>query len=155
RNYLVNAPHAEPVALAGKRIIVTGPSPRSLGFETARILASWGAHVVVTTRTNTDATIAALRATLDVTRRDNIAGHALDLCDRVSVQDFAQWYHQHANGILDVLINNAGIHLDLLAQWKQPKLTADGFELHWRTNYLGTAHLTQLLLPCLIAAGAQ
>ena len=34
--------------MAGRNVIVTGASPNSLGYETARILASWGASVVVT-----------------------------------------------------------------------------------------------------------
>jgi NAD(P)-dependent dehydrogenase (short-subunit alcohol dehydrogenase family) len=46
------------------------------------------------------------------------------------------------------------VHLDLLSQWKQPHLTEDGFEIHWRTNYLGTLHLTHRLLP-LLQATAQ
>ncbi|MDB5986996.1 MAG: family NAD(P)-dependent oxidoreductase, partial [Nevskia sp.] len=50
-------------------------------------------------------------------------------------------------------VNNAGIHLDLLSQWQQPRLTPDGHELHWRTNYLGTMHLTLRLLPLLRATG--
>jgi NAD(P)-dependent dehydrogenase (short-subunit alcohol dehydrogenase family) len=49
-------------------------------------------------------------------------------------------------------VNNAGIHLDLRSSWKEPRLTADGHELHWRTNYLGTAHLTHRLLPLLESA---
>ncbi|MBK8289490.1 MAG: SDR family NAD(P)-dependent oxidoreductase [Cellvibrionales bacterium] len=33
-----------------------------------------------------------------------------------------------------------------------PQLTADGFEIQWRINYLGTMHLTHLLLPLLQAS---
>ena len=33
-----------------RTVIVTGASPGSLGFATARALADWGANVVVTTR---------------------------------------------------------------------------------------------------------
>jgi retinol dehydrogenase-12 len=52
---------------------------------------------------------------------------------------------------LDVLINNAGIHLNLLSQWPAPALSADGIELQWRTNYLGSLHLSHLLLPLLVS----
>ena len=121
------------VDLSGRRVIVTGATPGSLGDATARTLASWGADVVTTSRSGA-------------------TGHALDLTDAASVAAFADWYARE-RGALDVLVNNAGIHLDLRATWKQPQLTADGFEIHWRTNYLGTMHLTHLLLPLLLRAG--
>lgn len=41
-------PLAERVDLSGRNVIVTGASPRSIGYETARILAGWGAQVVAT-----------------------------------------------------------------------------------------------------------
>ena len=71
------------------------------------------------------------------------------------MQKFCQWYQQRFGNQLDVLINNAGIHLDLLGQWQQPTLSDDGHEIHWRTNYLGTAMLTHLLLPCLKHTGLE
>ena len=74
--------------------------------------------------------------------------HPLDLADVASVTAFAGWLvAQHER--LDVVVNNAGIHLDLRRKWKAPQLV-DGHETHWRTNYLGTAHLTRLLRPLLL-----
>jgi retinol dehydrogenase-12 len=52
---------------------------------------------------------------------------------------------------LDVLINNTDIHLDLLSRWSAPALSADGVELQWRTNYLGSLYLSHLLLPLLVS----
>ena len=49
-----------------------------------------------------------------------------------------------------MLVNNAGVHLDLRSAWHEPHLV-DGMEVHWRTNYLGTAQLTRLLVPLLLA----
>jgi retinol dehydrogenase 12 len=129
-------------------MLVTGATPGSLGFATARALADWGAHVVITTRTDVDAALRALSG-------HDVAGHELDLTDARSVARFADWYVRTYGETLDVLVNNAGIHLDLRSTWKQPKLTADGRELHWRTNYLGTMHLTHLLLPALRRGGAR
>jgi retinol dehydrogenase 12 len=123
---------ATQVDLAGRRIVVTGATPGSLGDATARILAAWGATVVTTSRSGA-------------------AGRRLDLADAGSVAAFADWYANEHDG-LDVLVNNAGIHLDLRSTWKQPHLTADGVEIHWRTNYLGTMQLTHLLLPLLLRA---
>jgi NAD(P)-dependent dehydrogenase (short-subunit alcohol dehydrogenase family) len=115
-----------PVDLSGRQIIVTGATPGSLGAATAAAFAEWGADVVTTTR-----------ATLDLT-------------DRASVAAFAAAYAREHDA-LDVLVNNAGVHLDLRNNWKAPVLV-DGFEIHWRTNYLGTMHLTHLLLPLLLRA---
>jgi len=146
------APYAQPVELQGKTIIVTGASPGSIGFETARILAAWGASVVITTRSAPQAALAALEQAGAPSR---ISAHPLDLCRADSVARFVDWYTATHGGRLDVLINNAGVHLDLLSQWKEQHRTEDGFEIHWRTNYLGTSHLTQRLLPLLQAAAAQ
>ncbi|UCH29633.1 MAG: SDR family NAD(P)-dependent oxidoreductase [Myxococcales bacterium] len=152
RRLFVKTTFAEPVDLTGKRIVVTGAGPRSLGFATAKILADWGATVTVTTRADTEAVVEALRAELPNGAADHIEGHSLDLSDRESVDRFVRWLiDKHER--LDVLINNAGVHLDLLSRWKEPRLTADGVETHWRVNYLGTAHLTRRLLPLLRKTG--
>jgi len=140
--------------LQGRNIIVTGASPGSIGFETARMLAEWGASVTVTSRSNPQAVRGALLARTTNTR-PQITAHALDLCQADSVARFADWYRTTHGMRLDALINNAGVHLDLLSQWKEPHLSNDGFELHWRTNYLGTSHLTHLLLPLLQETARQ
>ncbi|MFN2540378.1 MAG: SDR family NAD(P)-dependent oxidoreductase [Mycobacteriales bacterium] len=126
---IVRAPRATPVDLTGKTVVVTGAAPGSLGGETARVLRDWGAEVVTTTRSG--------------------GSHPLDLTDGDSVRRFAAWSGE-THTALDVLVNNAGIHLDLMSDWKQPHLTPDGYEVHWRTNYLGTMQLTHLLLPMLL-----
>lgn len=151
----MSRPRAVPVDLTGKKMVVTGASPGSLGFETARALAEWGAAVVITTRSDPDATLAALTAALPSACRGAVAAHPLDLASAESVERFAAWYGEAHGPRLDALINNAGIHLDLTSSWKTPKLTADGVEIHYRTNYLGTAHLTQRLLPHLVKTGRE
>jgi NAD(P)-dependent dehydrogenase (short-subunit alcohol dehydrogenase family) len=154
RARFVRAAYADPVDLTGKKIIVTGASPGSLGFETARTLASCGASVVITTRSNPDTVLEALRARLQYAdARQRVHARVLDLSYSDSVASFVRWLVATHGDRLDVLINNAGIHLDLLSRWKEPRLTDDGFEIHWRTNYLGSAHLTHLLLPLLEKTG--
>ena len=154
RARFVRTAYAEPVDVTGKSMIVTGASPGSLGFETARTLASWGASVVITTRSNTDAAADALRARLQYAEaRQRVYAHELDLAYSDSVASFVRWLVENHGDRLDALINNAGIHLDLLSRWKEPRLTDDGFEIHWRTNHLGSAHLTHLLLPLLERTG--
>ncbi len=154
RKLIVRAPQAKPAALAGRKIVVTGCAPGSLGYATAQTLAAWGACVIVTSRSNPEAVLAQLVA-------DNPAAaarldcHSLDLCQAGSVARFADWYEDQHGQQLDVLINNAGIHLDLLSKFDQPSLSADGHEIQWRTNYLGTMHLTHLLLPLLKRTGKE
>jgi len=139
------------VDLAGRCMLVTGCSVGSLGFATAQQLARWGATVVVTTRRETDSVVAALNAALaQAGAAGRVDGHPLDLADAASVNGFTQWFGGIHGGRLDALVNNAGIHLDLLSRWKAPRLASDGFEIHWRTNYLGTVHLTCNLLPLLL-----
>jgi NAD(P)-dependent dehydrogenase (short-subunit alcohol dehydrogenase family) len=138
---------AERIDLSGRTVVVTGASPGSLGFATAAALADWGARVVITTRSATDEAVGALASA-----GRQVSGHPLELTDAASVRRFADWYTAgHGEG-LDVLVNNAGIHLDLRNTWKAPQLL-DGHEIHWRTNYLGTMQLTHALLPILLAAG--
>ena len=154
RSIFVKTPYAAVADLSGKQAIVTGAGMGSLGFETAKTFARWGATVIVTTRSNTTSVVNELK---DKLAEENvyaqIEGHDLNLCDVNSVNNFVQWYLDHYGQHLDILVNNAGIHLDLMSKWKEPKLSNDGHEIQWRTNYLGTAHLTHNLLPLLQKTG--
>ncbi len=145
-------PMAKPTDMAGRRVIVTGASSGSIGYAAALELARWGAEVVVTCRRDPDALQQALRAELGHAG-GGVAAQALDLADRDSVSAFAGWYRRRF-GALHVLINNAGILHDVLALRRQVERSPDGFEVHWRINYLGTFHLTSLLLPTLIDSAA-
>jgi retinol dehydrogenase 12 len=152
RRWFVHPRYARRCRLDGRRIIVTGAAPGSIGYATARNLA--GADVVVTTRGEPQALAARLREALAGSAgHGRIDAHALDLADADSVERFAAWHTGTHDG-LDVLVNNAGIHLDLLSRWQQPRLSEDGHEIHWRTNYLGTMHLTLRLLPQLLRSAA-
>lgn len=151
---LVAAPQAHKVDLQGRIAIVTGTAAGSIGYETAKTLARWGATVVITSRTRPELLAQTMREQLKAEGvTASINAHALDLAQADSVARFVGWYRGVYGDQLNILINNAGIHLDLLSQWKSPHLTADGHELHWRTNYLGTMHLTHLLLPLLQKTG--
>lgn len=142
--------------MSGRNVIVTGARPHSLGYETARILASWGASVVATSRHAAQAEKSLKDDLREIgVDENNIAVRPLDLCDVDSVNDFATWYGENYGGKLHVLVNNAGILKDVLQPWKRMPLTGDGFEIHWRTNYLGSFHLTHLLLPLLKQTGLE
>lgn len=148
-------PTAPVVEMTGRRVVVTGASTGSIGYSVARVLAAWGADVVVTCRHRPELLETNLRR--DVARfasSRRVRAHTLDLADAQSVGSFAHWYRDSHNG-LDVLVNNAGILLDVFSRWSQPRHSNDGFEIHWRTNFLGTVHLTTTLLPLLMASGQE
>ncbi len=150
-------PRAAKVDMSGRSVIVTGASRGSLGYETARTLASWGANVTVTTLANGDAVKESLRRDLRGmgVGSNAVCARRMNLCDPQSVAAFAAWYGEQQGRELHVLVNNAGIHRDLLGRHREPIRSADGLEIHWRTNYLGTFHLTSLLLPMLLEGGRQ
>ena len=150
-------PMAKPVDMSGRHVIVTGASPNSLGYEAARILASWDATVVATRLRDVSLMEALLKDDLrrSGVNENNITGRVLDLRDPDSVNGFTKWYGEKHRGRLHVLINNAGIHKNILSPRKKPPLTEDGFEVHWRTNYLGPFHLTRSMLPFLKKGGLE
>lgn len=124
RQFIVQAPFAGVKDLTGRKFIVTGCAVNSLGYATAKTLLSWGAEVTITTRSRCDDIVDALKAELPLPAHALIHAHPLDLSNAVSTEAFAKWYRAEHKA-LDVLINNAGIHLDLLSQWKEPKLSDD------------------------------
>ena len=126
--------------------IVTGCAINSIGFYVAKHLLMLGYNVTITTRGDLSNILWNLQMF------GNVDGYILELTNTNSVKEFTTWYISKYER-LDILINNAGIHLDILSQWKNPQLTMDGYEIHWRTNYLGTLHLTLLLLPILQKTG--
>jgi NAD(P)-dependent dehydrogenase (short-subunit alcohol dehydrogenase family) len=109
------------------RIIVTGGSS-GVGKATAAALAAAGHSVVIACRTISKAEQAAADMAGDVEVRH------LDLADLASVRRFADSVES-----VDVLVNNAGVMGLPLTR------TADGFEVHMGTNYLGHFALTCLL----------
>jgi NAD(P)-dependent dehydrogenase (short-subunit alcohol dehydrogenase family) len=131
------------VLLNGRTVLVTGAST-GLGLETARALATTGADVVLTARSEDKgkAAEAAIRAGL----RDAKLEHGiLDLASLASVGAFADWFLARHDR-LDVLVNNAGVMFTPFQR------TTEGFELQFGTNHLGPFLLTALLAPALRAA---
>lgn len=129
------------IDLAGKRIIITGGAA-GIGLETARVLASAGAELVLAVRRPDAAQLVAAKLR-QATGNSAIEVRPLDLSDLRSVHEFVRDW----TGPLDVLINNAGI-------MAVPELsrTPQGFELQFATNYLGHFALTMGLHGALAAA---
>jgi NAD(P)-dependent dehydrogenase (short-subunit alcohol dehydrogenase family) len=109
------------------RIIVTGGNS-GVGRETATALAAAG-HTVLIAARDVDKSE---RAAAEMAGGVEVAH--LDLADLTSVRKFAD-----SVDTVDVLVNNAGVLGLPLTR------TADGFEMHMGTNYLGHFALTCLL----------
>ena len=127
--------------IENKRVVVTGATS-GIGKEVAIQLASLGAHVVLACRdglrgkqlaSDINASVGADRATV----------MTVDTSDQSSIRAFACGYCD-AYGVLDVLVNNAGV---LVAEGR--KTSVDGVELTFATNVLGYHLLTMQLLDAL------
>jgi len=127
--------------LDGKTAVITGATG-GLGYETALALAAAGAAVVLTGRNDAKGrnAIQKIRGRLPGA---NVVYENLDLANLASVADFAKRFSA-AHASLDLLVNNAGV-----MALPERKLTTDGFEMQFGTNYLGHYALTAQLLPLL------
>jgi NAD(P)-dependent dehydrogenase (short-subunit alcohol dehydrogenase family) len=134
---------ADVPAQRGRTAVITGANT-GLGFETARVLAARGAHVVLACRDLGQAKEAAARI---IGGRKEPAGTPpvdvqavrLDLASLASVHEAADEIAS-AHGPIDLLVNNAGV---MMTPFRR---TADGFELQLGVNHLGHFALTGLLL---------
>uniref|UniRef100_A0A803PQI5 Short-chain dehydrogenase TIC 32, chloroplastic n=1 Tax=Cannabis sativa TaxID=3483 RepID=A0A803PQI5_CANSA len=122
---------------SGLTAIVTGASS-GIGFETARVLALRGVHVVMAVRN-----IAAGNEVQGTIIKENpcakVNAMELDLSSIASVRKFATEFN--SSGLpLNILINNAGIMATPFM------LSKDKIELQFATNHIGHFLLTNLLL---------
>jgi NAD(P)-dependent dehydrogenase (short-subunit alcohol dehydrogenase family) len=130
----------------GKLAVVTGANS-GIGQEAARRLADAGAHVVMAVRTIAKGE----RARAEILARHphaQLEVRRIDLADLASVSEFAD--RLSADGTpLDLLVNNAGVMAPPTRM-----TSADGFELHLGSNFLGPFALTVRLLPLLLRASS-
>ena len=115
-------------SLAGTTAVVTG-SNSGIGLVTATELARHGARVVLACR-KVDVAEQAAEAIRTADADADVRVAALDLASLESVAAFADAW----SGPLDLLVNNAGVMMP--RSWRA---TADGFELQFGTNHLGTS----------------
>ena len=121
----------------GKVVIVTGSSS-GLGFETANVLASKKATVVIAVRNQVKGDAAVKKIQVE-NPNANVQTMLVDLADLESIHRFAENFTK-AFPTLDLLVNNAGVMNPPYTK------TKDGFELQFGTNHLGHFALTGLLI---------
>jgi NAD(P)-dependent dehydrogenase (short-subunit alcohol dehydrogenase family) len=124
----------------GRTAIVTGTG--GLGFEDALALARAGAFVIVAGRSDAKGA-EALQMIRQVVPAAQVCFERLDLASLASIAAFAARIAEQHEAI-DRLINNAGVMVP-----PHRKVTLEGFELQFGTNYLGHFALTAHLLPLL------
>ena len=127
--------------LTGRVALVTGANS-GIGYETTRVLADHGAHVIMACRSREKAARARDKLESQL-GRSSLELLDLDLSNPVSVRNAAERVLEH-HARLDLLINNAGV---MGTPYRQ---TAEGFELQMATNHLGHFALTGLLLDRLV-----
>lgn len=128
--------------LGGKVIVITGASS-GIGLETARALSATGATLFLTAR-NLKMAETALAGIVEAGRVSLVE---MDNNSFASTRAAAATILKKSNTQVNILINNAGVMgiPDL-------KLTEDGQEVHFATNYLSEFLLFQLLKPALLAS---
>ena len=133
----------EGIDLSAKVCVITGASS-GLGRESARALATAGAHVVLAAR-NRDAlaeTVGWIAAEVPGARVSSVH---LDLTALASVRAAATAIRE-ITPVIHVLMNNAGVMFTPFGR------TRDGFEMQIGTNHFGHFELTRLLVPQLATA---
>lgn len=131
-----------PGRLSGKTALITGAS-RGIGRAMADAFASAGANLVLNAR---DAgRLATAAAEITATHGVNVHTAPCDVTDRAAVRAMVDALDKHIE--IDVLVNNAGIHrargfLDY---------TFEDFAEVLETNVYGVLHITQFVLPGMIA----
>ncbi|KAJ8601370.1 hypothetical protein CTAYLR_005022 [Chrysophaeum taylorii] len=129
----------EPGSLKGKVVLITGANT-GLGLESAKRLASGGATVIGTARS--EAKAEALEAQVrDAVPDAEVRGVVVDLASLESIRSFPRLLDVDA---IDVLMNNAGV-----MAIPERRSTVDGFERQIGVNFLGHFALTAVLLPLL------
>lgn len=132
-------------SMTGRLAVVTGAS-RGIGRAVARALAEAGADVVMVARSETQLESAAQEITTATGRR--IRHYRLDLMDRAAVDRFARTVVAEF-GVVDVLVNNAGIN--------HPQTLLETSDENWdhmiEMNLTSQMRLTRALVPGMVEQG--
>lgn len=126
--------------MKGKTCVITGANT-GIGFETARALASQGAHVVLICRNKAKGT-AAVEAIIKACGHKKVDLFIADLAVQAQIRTTGLAIKEKYP-VVDVLVNNAG------TWYSDYQLTPDGIETVFAVNHLAYVLLSHLLWPCL------
>ncbi|CAE6456391.1 unnamed protein product [Rhizoctonia solani] len=126
------------VDLRGKLAIVTGANS-GIGFETARALATMGAHVVLACRNELRGQ-EARKQIVRLTGNPNVELEMFDCTSFGSVSAFLDRWEQRQAKTVDILVNNAGSLSGTVS------ITKDNYEQTYQSNHLAHVMLTHELL---------
>ncbi|XP_041700538.1 dehydrogenase/reductase SDR family member on chromosome X isoform X2 [Coregonus clupeaformis] len=147
-NQLLCRPFTLPeLALQHGRVAIVTGGARGIGYETARHMASLGAHVIIAGQNELEG-VSAVKKICEENREAKVEFEQLDLASLQSVRQFVQTFKRRCLP-LHILVNNAAVMLVPEGR------TEEGFERHFGVNYLGHFLLTLLLLDTLKHSGKR
>ena len=136
-----------PFSLAGRHALVSGcGSAAGIGFATARLLVSLGAHVSITSTTE---------RIHDRARELGVHGFVADLADPAQAQAFVT-AARTAHGAVDILVNNAGMvqtGVDSGGGGELATLTPRALQRQLDITLNTAFHLTRAVLPEMVERG--
>jgi NAD(P)-dependent dehydrogenase (short-subunit alcohol dehydrogenase family) len=127
----------------GRNVVVTGGAS-GIGFQVAQALGQKGARVTILGRDVAKGTQAIARL------RSAGGDYSFEQMDLASLASIAEFAARWGSRPLHLLMNVAGV-----MAVPQRSLTADGYEMHMGTNFLGHFALTGGLFAALIAGGGR
>jgi len=125
--------------ISGKTILITGASPKSLGADASRAIASQKPGLLILAGRNRQGSEETKSAILKSVPHANIRLLDLDLGSQSSIKQAAAEVSSYSENI-DVLINNAGVMATPFDK------TPEGIELQFGTNHIGHFLFTNLIL---------
>uniref|UniRef100_F1L5C4 Retinol dehydrogenase 13 n=1 Tax=Ascaris suum TaxID=6253 RepID=F1L5C4_ASCSU len=147
RFYFKGAQFKEHVSAKNMVAVVTG-CDCGIGKQIVRELCLRGAKVYMMCRNEGRALNAQLELVKLGCSPDRLIVKLMDLTKFSTIRAAAKEITAEEKQI-DILVNNAAVMM-----YPKFKLTDDGHELVWQTNYLGHFLLTELLKPLLVAAAS-
>lgn len=123
--------------LEGKVVVITGATS-GIGYQVALECAKRKARVIFGTR-SLDKGLKVAGEIKALSGNEDVTALHLDLNDLKSCKAFANQV-LNKESVVSFLVNNAGIYHET------PRITMDGFDHTWQTNYLGSVVVTENLL---------
>jgi NAD(P)-dependent dehydrogenase (short-subunit alcohol dehydrogenase family) len=130
---------------ADKKVALITGANRGIGLETARQLGKLGITVLIGARD-----LAKGEAAVAELKKDGVDARAVKLdVDNSADYEVVKKLIEKDYGVLDILINNAGILLDGRKGNETTKTSADLLRKTFNSNFFAVVGLTQTLLPLL------